>query len=586
MALDGIFLNLVRAEIEAVLLDGRVDKLYQPSRDELVLSFRTRLGSAKLFCSADANSARVCLTKAEIENPKVPPMFCMLLRKRLMGAKLTRVRQDGFERILFFDFDATDELGDPCRLTLVAEIMGRRSNLILTAEDGRILDSIKRVGQDISRVRTVLPGVAYALPPRDARLTLFEITTENLQSALAAFGTMPLSKALVKTLEGISPVFAEEAVFYCTRGADASADRTEGDTLDRLVFFLKKTADDLRAGKNVFTIIKTKDGIFKDFCFCAVSYFGGLMVTRTQDSACGLLDSFFTERDQTARLKQRAGDLFRLLVNTSDRIARRIAAQREELLACADRERLRVAGDLLTANLYRIEKGAAQATVENYFEPDAPQISIALDTRLSPSANAQKYFAEYRKAAQAEKMLTGLVAQGEQELAYIDSVFDALTRAQGENEIAELRLELAEQGYIKKNRGREKPPKSAPPLKFISSDGFTILAGRNNKQNDKLTLKDAAKLDIWLHTHNIPGSHVIIQCSGKTPPQRTLNEAAVLAALFSKAKSSAQVPVDYTLVKNVKKPGGARPGMVIFTDNTTLFVKPDEAAAEQLKARA
>ncbi len=517
-------------------------------------------------------------------------MFCMLLRKHLSSGRLVEIRQDGFERILYFDFDCTDEMGDTCRLTLAAEIMGRRSNLILIGADGKILDSIKRVGQDMS-VRMVLPGMAYTLPPRDARLNLFSFEKTALAQKLAERSDKPLAKVLVKTLEGISPVFAQEAEFFAGRGAALScgellkiSENGSQEGFDRLCFYLGKTAGEIRAGTNAFTVLKTKDGLPKDFCFCAIHQYGTLMVTRQEESACTLLDGFFSERDATARLHQRAGDLFRLLLSATERITRRIAVQKQELSATENRDLLRVKGELITANLWRMEKGARVLRAENFYEDGLPEVEIALDERLTPAMNAQKYFTEYRKAAAAQEKLTELIAQGEQELVYLDSVFEALTRAQSENDIAELRAELAQQGYLKKFRAKGKPPKTAPPMKFLSSDGFTILAGRNNRQNDQLTCKTAAKTDIWLHTHNIPGAHVILSCAGKEPPQRTLAEAAQIAAALSKAKASSQVPVDYTAVKFVKKPAGARPGMVIFTNNTTLFVTPDEEILTKLKA--
>ena len=296
-----------------------------------------------------------------------------------------------------------------------------------------------------------------------------------------------------------------------------------------------------------------------------------------------MLDYFYAQRDRTARLKQRANDLFRLLMNTTERITKRIANQKNELKDCEKKEDMKLKGDLLSANIYRLQKGDKKAVLENFYDESCPQIEIKLDSRLTPSQNAQKYYSEYRKSLTAEKKLAEQIALGEEELKYIDSVFDSLTRANTENEVNELRLELAEQGYIRAVRLKGKPPKSNPPAEYLSGDGYTILLGRNNKQNDKLTLKTAAKTDIWLHTHNIPGSHAIIVTNGETPPDSTIEEAAIIAAVNSKAKDSSQVPVDYCLVKFVKKPVGAKPGMVIFTNNKTLYVTPDKELEERLK---
>ena len=305
-----------------------------------------------------------------------------------------------------------------------------------------------------------------------------------------------------------------------------------------------------------------------------ITQYGALMVTKQLDTACEVLDYFYAERDRVSRMKQRSQDLYKLLLNTTDRIARRTEAQRQELKLSENREEYKLKGDLISANMYRIEKGMNSVTVENFYDPELKDITISLDVRLTPAQNMQKYYAEYRKADTAEKILTAQIKQGEEELLYIDSVFDALTRTNSEDEVNELRMELSEQGYLKAVRLKGKPPKSRPPLEFTSPDGYTILIGRNNVQNDKLTTKLADKTDIWLHTKNITGSHVIIRTGGTVPPDETILYAARLAAFHSKAKNSSQVPVDYVNVKFVKKPAGSKPGMVIFTNNRTLYVTP------------
>ena len=582
MALDGVFLRQVRLELMP-LIGGRVDKIHQPSREELLITLRTRDGSYKLLFNTGAGTARVHATKAEIDNPKVPPMFCMLMRKQLSSGKLIDIRQDGLERILYFDFDSANEMGEICRLTLAIEIMGRHSNLILINAAGRIVDSIKRVGQDMSQVRLVLPGMEYTLPPREQRLSLIDDSPEDIAAKVREHGNEKLPKALMAVLEGISPVFAREAEFFAGRGRELAVRDMTDDEFDRLCFYLRKTAGELSSGEPHYTVLRTADGLFKDFCFTSVRQYGTLMVTSECETACETLDLFFTERDRTARVKQRAQDLFRLLVSASERVARRTANQRLELENCADRDTLKKYGDLIMTNLYKLQKGDPEAVVEDYCVEGCPTITIPLERRLTPSQNAQRYYKEYRKAETAERMLRGLIEEGERETEYLDSVFDALTRATGEADIAELREELCEQGYIKRGKLKEKPQKQRPPLKFISSDGYEIRVGRNNRQNDRLTCKDSEKLDIWLHTKDITGSHTVISCKGTEPPERTVEEAAVIAAYHSKARASAQVPVDYTLIKYVKKPAGAKPGMVIFTNNRTLYVRPDEMLVEKLK---
>ena len=582
MALDGAFLHTIKNELEP-LIGGRVEKIHQPSREEIIISIRTRQGSHKLYISANAGSARVHITQASVDNPQTPPMFCMLLRKHLGSGKLIAVRQDGLERILFLDFECVNELGDVVTVTLACEIMGRCSNLVIISHEDRVIDSIKRVDEEMSRERLVLPGMKYEMPPRDSRLNFLTAEPEEMISALRAASPAELSKALIRTFEGISPVLAREWTFFAGRGVHLENDSIDGDQLDRLMFAIKRTKEQILSGECCFTAVSDKEGQLKDFSFIRLSQFGTLMYTKELPSASVLLDYFYTERDRASRTKQRANDLFKLLVNLTERTQRRIAAQRDELIACADRDRYKLYGDLISANMYRLQKGDEKAIVENYYEEDCPQVSIPLDVRKTPSQNAQHYYSEYKKAATAEEKLTEQIARGEEELQYIDSVFDALTRAASENDIIQLRLELSQQGYIRAAAGKAKPPKALPPVEYKSSDGFTILVGRNNHQNDQLSLKFAEKSDIWLHTQSITGSHVLILTDGETPPDSTIEEAAVIAAVNSRGRGSNLVPVDYCLAKFVKKPAGAKPGKVIFTNYKTAFVRPDTELEEKLR---
>lgn len=582
MALDGAFLYAVKQELD-VLIGGRIDKIYQPSREEIIVSIRTRQGGFKLLISASASSARIHITQMNVDNPMTPPMFCMLLRKHLGGGKLSAIRQDGLERIIYLDFECINELGDIVTVTLACEIMGKYSNLIVINNEGKIIDSIKRVDGDMSRERIVLPGMPYEFPPRDDRISFVDSDEETIRSTVSNLKNAELSKALISAFEGISPVLAREWAYYTGKGKELNGAEMSSDEIDRLVFAILMSKKALIGNDCRFTTVTNKEGLLKDFSFIRLNQYGNLMITKEHTSACELLDYFYAQRDRTARLKQRANDLFRLLMNTTERITKRIANQKNELKDCEKKEDMKLKGDLLSANIYRLQKGDKKAVLENFYDESCPQIEIKLDSRLTPSQNAQKYYSEYRKSLTAEKKLAEQIALGEEELKYIDSVFDSLTRANTENEVNELRLELAEQGYIRAVRLKGKPPKSNPPAEYLSSDGYTILLGRNNKQNDKLTLKTAAKTDIWLHTHNIPGSHAIIVTNGETPPDSTIEEAAIIAAVNSKAKDSSQVPVDYCLVKFVKKPVGAKPGMVIFTNNKTLYVTPDKELEERLK---
>ena len=400
MALDGAFLSIVKDELSP-LIGGRVDKISQPSREEILIAFRTKGGTEKLFISASAGSARVHITKKNIENPKVPPMFCMLLRKHLGNGRLVNIRQDGLERILYFDFETSTELGDMTNIAAAVEIMGRCSNLVLINSEGKIIDSIKRVDAEMSRERMVLPNMVYSVPPRGERLDFRSCTKEDILKISEAMPEAELSKHLIRIFEGISPIVAREWADAASGGTDVSKSDLRGELLDRLFGEIVKsrTARDL-------TAVKDKEGMLKDFSFINIRQYGDLMDTVKFPSACELLDNFYEERDSVSRMKQRSQDLYKLLTSTSERIARRLANQREELKTSADREKFKLYGDLLSANLYRLEKGMNSVTVENYFEENSPEITIKLDPRLTPSKNMQKYYGEYRKADTAEKILT------------------------------------------------------------------------------------------------------------------------------------------------------------------------------------
>lgn len=582
MALDGAFLYAVKNELTP-LIGSRVEKIHQPSREEIIISLRTKQGGKKLYISANAGSARIHITEKNVDNPQTPPMFCMLLRKHLGSGKLIGIRQDGLERILFLDFECVNELGDVVTVTLACEIMGRCSNLIIINHEGKVIDSIKRVDEDMSRERIVLPGMRYTLPPRNDRLNFLKAEPAEIISTLENTPPAELSKALIRIFEGISPILAREWTFFAGRGVYINSDKIEPNQLERLLFAVKRTREQLEKGECFFSVVKDKEGQLRDFSFIRLTQFGTLMYTKELSSASELLDYFYFERDRAARTKQRANDLFKLLVNLTERTSRRIAAQREELAECADKDYYKLCGDLISANMYRIQKGDSLLIAENFYDESCPEIEIKLDVRKTPSQNAQKYYGEYKKSVIAEEKLAVQIEKGEEELQYLDSVFDSLTRAVSENDIIQLRLELREQGYIKSVSSKVKPPKALPPIEYKSSDGFTVLVGRNNHQNDQLSLKFAEKSDIWLHTQNMTGSHVLIVTDGETPPDRTIEEAAVIAAVNSRGRNSTLVPIDYCLAKFVKKPSGAKPGKVIFTNYQTAFVKPDTELEQQLR---
>lgn len=590
MSLDGAFLHLVKNELlNKNLVGARVDKIHQPSREEIVITLRGFSGAHKLLMSANPASARICLTEGVQDNPASPPMFCMLLRKHLSGGKLLRIEQDGLERILCLDFSCVNEIGDEVENRLSVELMGRCSNIILLSKQERgykVIDSIKRITDDISSVRRILPGIAYELPPREDRLDLRDCTPDEAISRLLPQPEQRMEKAMLRVFEGISPVVAREAAFYTARDCEALCGcLAEKERADRFGFFLGKLKKALNENAADYHIICDLNGKYKDFTFFAPEQYGTSGLIRPAESASALLDGFFGSRVNAERMKQRSGDLLKLILNTYQRTARKLELQRAELQDTKDREVFRVRGDLLSANLYRMEKGMNEITVDNYLtgQPE----TIKLDVRLTPSQNAQKCYAEYKKLDTAEKMLSKLIKQGEEELAYLDSVFDAAGRATMEAELVEIKQELYETGYLHKGRNQkaEKAQKPLKPLKFRSDDGFDILVGRNNLQNDRLTLKTAKPDDMWLHTHDIAGAHVIICAEGREIPDSTLLQAAILAATYSKGADGTKIPVDYTRAKFVKKPSGAKPGMVIFVNNKTLLADPDKDIAQRLTVK-
>lgn len=577
MSLDGAFLSLIKNELTAKgLVGSRVDKIHQPARDELVVTLRGYKGAVRLALSANPSAARVCVTEGIADNPQSPPMFCMLLRKHLSGGRLLDITQEGLERVLSFDFECVNEIGDIVRNRLSVELLGRCSNIILlTKKNGewRVVDSIKRIGDDVSAIRRILPGILYEAPPKEDRLDLRFCTVEEAKERLSAYPEQKLEKTLIKVFEGVSPVLCREWSFYTARDIDVPCKCLDDkERLERFGFFLNKLKNALtEEGAKYFTIYD-KNGKPVDFTFIPTEQYGASMIQKESDSPSKLLDGFFSGRAQAERMKQRSGDLLKSILAVYNRTAKKLELQKGELSACGEREVFRVCGDLLSANIYRMEKGMNEITVDNYItgQPE----TIKLDVRLTPSQNAQKCYNEYRKLDTAEKMLTKLIEQEKHELVYLDSVFDAAARAQTDAELQEIRLELSQSGYLKKGRNSstDKTLKPLQPIKLKSKDGFDIWVGRNNLQNDKLTLKTAKGDDLWLHTKDIPGAHVIVFAGGREIPESTIEEAAHIAASNSKAKGQTKIPVDYTKVRYVKKPNGAKPGMVIFSNNKTLLV--------------
>ena len=578
MALDGAFLRHIKQELEEKLLGARVDKIHQPNREEILVAFRTREAAYKVLFSARANSARVHFTAIPLENPKQPPMLCMLLRKKLQGAKLVAIRQPELERLLHFDFDCINELGDHVTLTLTMEIMGRYSNIILSDEEGKIVDALKRVDAEMSSQRLVLPGLSYHLPPPQNKMCPLTTSSPQVVEALKALPKdMELSKGYLAVLQGVSPIVCRELAHQVGRGRELTVKTMDEEQVFRAGFFYQQMRDTVEAVSGKPFMAVSPQGKPMDFSFLEIHQYGTAAVVKEAESFSQLLDEFYRERDKQERMRVREQDLLKLLSTHSERLSRKINAQRGELEQCADRDGLRVAGDLISAHMYQMEKGAESVDLPDFYQEGSPLVHIKLDPALTPSQNAQKYYKEYRKAKTAEEKLTEQIELAGKELEYLESVLDALVRAETERDLAEIRAELQEQGYLRKLRSKkEKPAAVSAPMKFTTSDGFTVLVGRNNRQNDRLTLKTANNNDIWFHTKNIPGSHTVLVTQGREPTETAMEEAALLAAQHSRAKDSSQVPVDYTQIRYVSKPQGAKPGMVIYVNYKTLYVTPGE----------
>lgn len=572
MALDGLFLRHIKNEIEQTAIGARVSQIYQPNKDEIIIALRTTQGNKKLLLSARANSPRVHFCSKTPENPSQPPMFCMLLRKRMGGGKLIAVRQKECDRILFIDFECVNELGDTVKITVVCEIMGMYSNIIITDSNNVIIDALKRVDMTMSSRRLVLPNILYELPESQNKLNILNASANEILSKVQEQNAeMALNKALLYSIEGISPIIARELEFRICEGV---SNRFDSSLNDKFIKEIDKFKELVKNYGGTPFIVFREDNKPLDFSFMKIEQYGSFAECKSAETFSQLLDEFYGKKDERERMRVKSQDLSKLLSNLSDRISRKLSKQKIELKSCTNREHLRICGDLLQANLYRIAKGSPFADVENFYDADQKIIRIKLNPAISPAANAQKYYKDYQKAKNAEHFLNEQLKKGNIELEYIDSVADTVNRAESEKELAQIREELGEQGYIKASKGKRKKPTALSPLEFISSDGFKILVGRNNQQNDKLTLKIASKNDIWLHTKDIHGSHTIIISNGEEVPDSTLVEAARLAAYHSKAQHSNSVPVDYTKVRFVSKPSGAKPGMVIYVNNKTLYVSP------------
>ena len=587
MPLDALCLSGLVHELNTALAGAKIDKIHQPGRDEVVLAVRTTQGNAKLLLSANPSHPRPQLTEIARENPDSPPMFCMLLRKHLNGGRILEINQPPLERVVEFRLETLDELGDRVERRLILEAMGRHSNLILLDGEGRIVDCLRRVDGDMSARRQVLPGLFYRLPPAQEKRDPTALEREEWEQWVEeAPGEERVDRWLLDTFGGLSPLICRELAQRAGGAVDVQFQELEEEGQSRLIEEILCLLNDVK-NKTFTPVMLTIDQKPKDFTFLPLTQYEDEGELTQFPTFSALLDRFYEQRESQERVKQKGQDLIRSVTNARDRTARKIGNQERELEATRDRERLRQFGDIITSNLYAMEKGMALLRTVNFYDPDGAEVDIPLDELLTPQQNAAKYYKEYNKAKKAEEMLTIQLEKGRRELEYLNSVLETISLAEGERDLQEIRQELVETGYLRrasKAKGRDKRINSRP-MEFRSSAGMRISVGKNNTQNDLLTCKQAQKYDIWFHTQKIHGSHVILWTQGEQPDLQSLNEAACLAAWFSQGRESGKVPVDYTPVKFVKKPAGARPGMVIYTTYETAWVTPDGELAKRLRVK-
>lgn len=586
MPLDGLVVSAIVDELHSSIYHGKIEKVYQPENDEISLLIRCMGKNYRLVASASSHNPRVHITTSNKQNPVSPPMFCMLMRKHLQGGKITAIHQKDFERIIIIDIENYDELGSLSIKQLIIEIMGKHSNIILVDKaQNKILDSIKRISGDINRYREILPGKAYINPPDQGKANPLLLNKENFIDLLQGLtqGTV-LYKALYTSLQGISPITAMEICKRAKLDEDIALVNLTSNTYNDLWHAFHHMMQSIKHNTYIPNLIRDKvDHHVIDFASILLEHYQGVHDTQTFDSISEVLEDYYYHRDLQERLKQKSVDLRKFVQQSLDKLYKKLQNLGEDLHAAEKSEDYRVYGELLTANLHLIKKGTTEVEVVNYYDETGGTIPIPLDAHLSPAQNAQRYFKRYGKSKTAVKEIDHQLQEAQQEIKYFENILVFIENATEIQDLDDVRSELIDEGYLKKRRDKtDKNKGKAKPLCFVSSDGFEILVGKNNKQNDELTLRVASKKDIWFHTKDIPGSHVIVLSKSLEVPEKTIQEAAALAAFHSKGKVSENVPVDYTEVKNVRKPNGTKPGMVIYENHRTIYVTPSNDIINQL----
>ena len=588
MALDGLVIHSIVDELHKKLLGGKIDKVYQPENDEVVLHIRNNKENFKLVLSCSASNPRVYLASDyKKENPINAPMFCMLFRKYIQGGNIVNVSQVDFERIIKISVESFDELKEKTTKDIIIEIMGRHSNIILThSSNNKIIDSAKRIPTSVSRVRQILPGQTYVLPPKQDKLNpINEISLNTFVDTLSSFDG-PIFKAIYSKFLGISSVIAKEICFRANIDENLLVSEISSDDISKIYRefhnLFKYIKDNIY---NPCMVIDTSIDKVLDFSCINLSLFSNLSIIN-DDSISKILENYYATKDIKDRIHQRSSDLRKSISIKLDRLYNKLNKQEKELIESENADIYKIKGELITSYIYMIEKGMESVEVANFYDPEYKNIKISLNTNFTPSENAQKYFKKYNKLKTAKKEITSQMEITKEEIDYLENIMLSIENCENLAELMDIREELGKVGYIRsKNNSKKETKLTTKPHEFVSSNGFKILVGKNNKQNDHLTLKVASNEDIWMHTKNIPGSHVIIKTEGKEVPDETIFEGAMLAAFFSKSKMSSQVPVDYTKKKNVKKPNGAKPGMVIYDTNNTIYVTPTEELVVKLKSK-
>ncbi len=581
MALDGVAVYAIAHELKEKLVGTRIDKISQPEKDELVLNIRGFGENFKLLFTVNAQNPRVSLIDKNRVNPNTPPNFCMILRQRISNGKIIDITQPNFERVIKFEIQALNQFSEIATMFLVIEMMGKHSNIILMDESEKIVDSIKRVGYDKSQLRPVLPGRPYEIPPNTKANPLL-VTFTEFKDFLSEEG---VHSSLIKSFSGVSPILATELLHRSKLDCDIYSKQLLQDETSSKVLFKKFEAffNEMK-NKHFTNKVYYKDEVPFDFSVYDLTVYSNFE-TATFECTTEVLEEFYVTKDLNNRLKQKTYDIRKLVQNNIDRTVKKLELQEKTVKDAEKREKYQLYGELITANVYAIKRGDKTLVTQNYYSEDLEEIEIKLDEKLTPAENAQKYFKKYNKMKRAYHATIDLLENSKTELAYLESIMASIMHLSDEADIDDIRQELYEEGFIKKQAKKTKSYAKSKPLHFVSSDGLDIYVGKNNKQNDELTTKFATKTDIWLHAKNIPGSHVIIQTEEplENVPDNTLDEALHLAAFYAKADDKTQIEVDYTPAKFVKKPNGAKPGMVIYTTNYSAYITPDKNILDRVK---